>query len=451
MKTITLKKGLDIPITGAPEQRVRPGNEVRQVAVIGDDFPGLAPTLLVEVDERVVIGQPLLSHKKNPGVIITSPGCGRVAAVNRGAKRKFESLVIELHGEEAVTFTAPLSSPDRLEPLVIREILIDSGLWTAFRTRPYGKTPAIDSNPASLFITAMDTAPLAADPKVVMDKYRAEYRFGLQVLRYFLPVPIHYCTGSEKLARFEEVDGLQYWCFKGPHPAGLPSTHIHFIDPVHENKTVWHIGYQDVIAIGHLFTTGRLLTERIVALAGPGVLQPSLVKTRLGASLTDLCRREISLEELRVVSGSVLSGREAKGSVAFLGRFHDQVSVIEESSGRSFFSWLAPDPNRFSIRRLFPSSFGKKNGRRTLPMTTAMWGGRRAIFPLGTYEEVMPLDIVAMPLLKALAKGDTDKSKALGCLELIEDDLALCSLVCPGKNEFGESLREVLTAIEQGG
>ncbi len=448
MKTITLKKGLDIPISGAPEQKIRPGNEIRQVAVIGDDFPGLVPTLLVKADDRVVTGQPLFTHKKNPGVIFTSPGCGRVVAVNRGAKRKFESLVIELDGEDAMNFTEPLTSPERLEPLTIRELLINSGLWTAFRTRPQGKTPAIDSNPASLFITAIDTAPLAATPQVVINEYQGEYRFGLQVLRYLFPVPIHYCTGADKLKAFEEVDGIRYWRFRGPHPAGLPSTHIHFIDPVHENKTVWHIGYQDVIGIGHLFMTGRLLTERVVALAGPGVLQPSLVKTRLGASLAELCRREVSLEDLRVISGSVLSGRESKGNLCFLGRFHDQVSVLEESSGRSFFSWLAPGPNRFSIRRMFASSFG--NGRQTFPMTTAMWGGRRAIFPLGTYEEVMPMDIVAMPLLKALAKGDTDKSKALGCLELIEDDLALCGFVCPGKNEFGESLRQVLTAIEQG-
>ncbi|OGR18626.1 MAG: NADH:ubiquinone reductase (Na(+)-transporting) subunit A [Desulfobacterales bacterium GWB2_56_26] len=448
MKTIRLKKGLDIPISGAPEQKIRPGNRIRQVAIVGDDFPGMAPTLLVQAGDRVILGQQLFTDKKNPGVIFTSPGCGRVAAINRGAKRKFESLVIELDGEEAVTFTVPLARPDQLEPRAYRELLIGSGLWTAFRTRPYGKTPAIGTDPASVFITAMDTAPLAASPQVIMNKYQAEYRFGLQVLRRLFTVPIHYCTGAETLAPFEEVDGLDYWCFRGPHPAGLPSTHIHFIDPVHENKSVWHIGYQDVIGIGHLFMTGRLPTDRIISLAGPGVLQPALVKTRIGASLQGLCRREVSLEELRIISGSVLSGRESQGNVAFLGRFHDQVSVIEDSSGSSLFNWLAPGWDRFSIRPVFASAYVRK---KLFPLTTAMWGGKRVIFPLGTYEEVMPLDIIAVSLLKALAGGDTDKSKALGCLELIEDDLGLCGFVCPGKNEFGESLRQVLTAIETGG
>lgn len=448
MKTITLKKGLDIPISGAPEQKIRQGNPIRRVAILGDDYTGMLPTMLVKPDDRVITGQQVFTDKKNPGVIFTSPGCGKVVAVNRGEKRKFESLVIELDGDEAVTFTDPADRPEQLEPPAIRELLVHSGMWTAFRTRPFGKTPNIASDPSALFITAMDTKPLAARPPVIVREYEAEYRLGLKILRRLLAVPIHYCTGKENLEPFEEVDGIEYWCFRGPHPAGLPSTHIHFIDPVNENKTAWHIGYQDVIGIGHLFLTGRLMTERIVSLAGAGVIQPALVKTRTGASLLDLCRREISLDELRVISGSVLSGRESKGNSTFLGRFHDQVSVIENSSGRSFMNWLMPGKDRFSIVPSFASSFYKN---KTFPMNTAVWGGQRAIFPLATYDMVMPLDIVAMSLLKSISVGDTDKSKALGCLELIEEDLSLCSFVCPGKNEFGPILREVLTAIELGG
>jgi Na+-transporting NADH:ubiquinone oxidoreductase subunit A len=447
MKTIEIKKGLDIPISGGPEQKIRPGNPIRQVAIIGDDYVGMKPTMLVAPDDHVITGQKLFTDKRNPGVIFTSPACGRVVAVNRGEKRKFESLVIEVDGEESVTFAEPVDLPDRLEPAAIRDILVNSGLWTGFRTRPYGKTPAVDSDPAALFVTAIDTAPLAADPLVVLKEYQAEHRFGLKILRRLLTVPIHYCSGAAVLQPFEQVDGLDYWSFRGPHPAGLPSTHIHFIAPVNENKTVWQIGYQDVIAVGRLFLTGQPMTERIVALGGAGVITPALVKTRVGASLADLCRREISLDDLRVISGSVLSGRESKGNVAFLGHFHDQVSVIPNSSGRSFFNWLLPGWDRFSIKPVFASAFGRK---KTFPMNTALWGGKRAIYPLGTYEQVMPMDIIAMSLLKSLAKGDTEKSKALGCLELIEDDLGLCGFVCPGKNEFGPALRAVLTAIEQG-
>ncbi len=448
MKTISLSKGLNIPISGNPKQKIRQGNAIRQVALIGDDYIGMKPTMLVNLGEKVIVGQQLFTDKNNEGVVFTSPGCGTIHSINRGERRKFESIVIELEGEETVTFCEPADRPGSLEPQIIRELLVNSGLWTAFRTRPYGKTPAINTEPASLFITAMDSSPLAADPIIIIQEYQKAYQLGLKILKRLVSCPVHYCTGAVRLQPFEEVDGLNYWSFLGPHPAGLPSTHIHFIDPVHENKTVWHIGYQDVIGIGHLFMTGQLPTDRVVALAGPGVFQPSLIKTRIGASLPDLCRREISLEELRVISGSVLSGRESKDTAAFLGRFHDQVSVIIDSSGRSLFNWLLPGKGRFSIRPVFASAYIKNL---KFPMNTALWGGKRAIFPLGTYDEVMPLDIIATSLLKSISVGDTEKSMALGALELIEDDLGLCGFVCPGKNEFGPVLRKVLTAIELGG
>ena len=447
MKKISLKKGLDIPISGSPEQKIRQGNTIRQVALLGDDYIGMKPTMLVAPGDRVTLGQQLFTDKKNEGVVFTSPGCGKVLSINRGKRRRFESIIIELDGEEAVTFCDPMDQPEQLEPQSIRELLINSGLWTAFRTRPYGKSPAITSEPASLFITATDSSPLAADPGVIIEEYQKPFQLGLKTLRQLLSTPIYYCTESDQLKSYEEVDGLEYWSFQGPHPAGLASTHIHFIDPVHENKSVWHIGYQDVIAIGQLLLTGQLATERVIALAGPGVIQPSLIRTRIGASLPDVCRRELSLEELRVISGSVLCGRESAGKVTFLGRYHDQVSVIFDSSGRSIFNWLLPGKDRFSIRPVFASAYMKYL---KFPMNTALWGGKRAIYPLGTYDEVMPLDIIATSLLKSISVGDTEKSMALGALELIEEDLGLCGFVCPGKNEFGPALRDVLSAIERG-
>jgi Na+-transporting NADH:ubiquinone oxidoreductase subunit A len=448
MKIIELKKGLNIPISGKPSKEIRESNNVGQVALVGDDYPGMKPTMLVQEGDRVKIGQPLFADKKNEGVIFTSPGSGLVSSINRGRKRKFESIVIRLEEEEYVRFCDPVETAETLSPESIRELLVKSGVWTHFRTRPYGKTPPIDSSPSSLFITAMDSSPLAGDVKTIIDAYKDKYRLGLQILKTLLPdVPVHYCTGSTELTDYEQIDGFSYYNFQGPHPAGLPSTHIHFIDPVHENKTVWHLGYQEVIGIGHLFATGQLMTEKMVALGGSGAINPGLIKTRAGASLPELLRRELTLDDLRIISGSVLAGRESKGNYSYLGRFHDQISVIEDSTGRSIFNWLLPGNKRFSSRPVFSSAYIKDL---LLPMNTALWGGKRAIYPLGTYDEVMPLDIIATSLLKSIAKGDTEKSKALGCLELIEDDLGLCGFVCPGKNEFGGDLREVLTAIERG-
>ncbi len=449
MKKFHLTRGLDIPLAGTPEQTIRFVPDIRHVALLGDDYIGLKPTMLVEEGETVKLGQPLFNDKKNQGVVFTSPGCGTVKAINRGPKRKFESLVIALEGDNAISFPGlDGREVNDIPPDEIRKTLQKSGLWCGFRTRPYGKIPAVDASPASLFVTAIDTAPLAADPKVIIAKRKEDFSLGLDLLRRFLSVPLNLCISEGLDLSGIDTEQLNIFSFSGPHPAGLPSTHIHFIDPVHAQKQVWHICYQDVISIGHLFRTGRIATEKIIALGGPGVNGPALASVRNGASLSELCTDIISgPPEYRVLSGSVLDGRQATGTHDYLGRYHRQVSVIPEDSGRGFLSWFRPGGDRFSITRLFLSAFLPE---KRFALNSSTWGGQRAIFPLGTYEKVMPLDIVATTLLKSLAAGNIEKSEALGCLELIEEDLALCSFVCPGKNVFGPMLRNILTTMEKG-
>jgi len=455
MQTIRIDRGLDLPLSGQPEQAIRAANSVRHVALVGEDTVGLKPTMLVKEGDRVRLGQPLFTDKKNKGIQFTAPGSGRVVALNRGAKRRFESLVIALDGDERELFFAPeRRSVLDMDAEAIRQLLLTSGLWTAFRTRPFGKVPAAGATPASLFITAIDSAPLAPDPQCIISRSPECYHLGLEILQRLLPVPIYYCTGSEKLDPAEELSGLHYRRFVGPHPAGLPSTHIHFVDPVHADKTVWHLDYQDVLALGYLGQNGYLQTERIVALAGPGARRPSLVATRVGAALDELCGLDgrgawelLERKDLRLISGSVLDGRLPGDTCRFLGRYHHQVSILEESAGRALLSCLRSGKERFSSKPIFTSALEK--GKR-FALGMARWGGRRALYPLGTYEQVMPLDIMATFLLKALLIGDTEKAQALGCLELVEEDLALCSFVCPGKNVYGERLREVLDGIERG-
>lgn len=450
MKTFHFKKGLDIPLQGAPEQVIRSGPDISQVALVGDDYLGLKPTMFVNVGDRVKTGEQLFEDKKNPGVTFTAPGCGTVKEIKRGQKRKFEELVIELDGDDGVRFQGlDGRSPTGIPPEEIRKTLQKSGLWTSFRTRPYGKIPAVESTPSSLFVTAIDTAPLAADPAVIIDRYRDDFHLGLEILTRFLPVPVNLCLTSDFNVSGLPTTGLNLYAFNGPHPAGLPSTHIHFVDPVHAKKQVWHICYHDVISIGHLYRTGLLMTERVIALTGPGVLRPTLVRTRQGALVKEICRDLLDTAEVyRIISGSVLEGRQAAGIYAYLGRYNRQITVIREQNGRAFFNWLKPGKDRFSVTGLFLSSLFPE---KTFSMITAAWGGHRAIFPLGTYEKVMPLDIITTPLLKSLAVGDTEKSTALGCLELVEEDLALCTFVCPGKNDFGPMLRNILTTIEKEG
>lgn len=448
---VKIKRGLDIPVSGKPVQQISDGKAVRSVAVIGFDYHGLKPTMAVQVGDRVRKGQPLFSDKTNPGVQITAPAAGVVSAINRGERRVLQSVVIDIAGESAEDSELEFARHDagRLDSLTdaqVRENLQQSGLWTALRTRPFSKTPKVDSTPTAIFVTAIDTHPLAADPAVIIATASDAFRHGLQVLQRLAPVWL--CKAPGKALPGEDLPGIKVHAFEGPHPAGLPGTHLHFLHPVDLEHVAWQIGYQDVMAVGKLFTTGRLWTERIVSLAGPAVRQPRLVRTRLGASLDDLTSGELEKGENRIVSGSLLGGRAARGPCCYLGRFHQQVSCLEEGHARQMFHFLRPGFDKHSVTGAFIRSlFGKG----PLKMTTTTNGSPRAMVPIGTYEAVMPLDILATQLLRALITGDTEMAQKLGCLELDEEDLALCTYVCAGKYEYGPILRDNLTRIEKEG
>lgn len=449
---IKMKKGLDIPITGEPEQNVHSdGGVAKSVALIGLDYVGLKPTMQVAEGDRVKLGDVLFADKQHPSVVFTSPGAGVVKQINRGAKRVLQSVVVELEGDEEATFNAYAEGD--LPGLSVEEVkqnLLASGLWTNFRTRPYSKVPSPDSTPRSIFVTAIDTNPLAARPEVVINERMQDFANGLLVIGKLTEGKVFLCKApnaglSCNVPKVEAVD------FEGPHPAGLAGTHIHFLDPVSATKTVWYLDYQSVIAIGALFTTGRLNVERVVSLAGPLVNQPRLIRTRVGANLCDVVAGQIDTsKEARVISGSILNGRQAEGWSAYLGRYHNQISVLEEGRHRDFFGWVVPSREKFSFMNVLLSSLPKERGKK-FPLHTNKFGSPRAIVPVGVYEDVMPLDILPTQLVKALVIGDTDQAQSLGALELDEEDLAICSFVDPGKHDFGIALRQNLTQIEKEG
>lgn len=450
---IRIKRGLDLPITGAPEQRIEAGRPVRSVAVIGFDHHGMKPTMAVQVGDRVKLGQVLFSDKKTLGVVYTAPGAGTVSAIHRGEQRVLQSVVIDLDGDDAIEFRRCTDAEiDRLDDPTVRSNLIDSGLWTALRARPFGKVPAIDAKPHSIFVTAIDTHPLAADPTVVIAEHKDDFARGVRVLARIAPVVVCHADGTQMPC--SGLANVRTETFAGPHPAGLVGTHIHFLDPVHAEKSVWSLNYQDTIAVGKLFATGRLWTERVVSIAGPMAAKPRLVRTRLGASLDELTAGELTAGELktgkklRVISGSVFGGRTSRGACAFLGRYHLQVSCLEEGTEREMLHYLRAGANKHSVMNLFIS---KLSSGKLFDFTTSTNGSPRAMVPIGNYEEVMPLDILPTQLLRALIVGDTEMAQKLGCLELDEEDLALCTYVCAGKYEYGPILRDNLTRIEKEG
>ena len=444
---IKLKHGLDLPITGAPAQRIEAARPVRSVAVIGFDYHGMKPTMEVQVGDRVKLGQLLFTDKKTPGVRYTAPAAGVISAIHRGEKRVLQSVVIDLDGDEQETFAQ--YAADQLEALTdeqVRENLQQSGLWTALRTRPFSKVPALDAVPRSIFVTAIDTHPLAADPAVIIGEHATDFENGLKVLGNLAKVFL--CKAPDASLPGESLAKVQVEAFSGPHPAGLAGTHIHFLDPVSASKSVWTIGYQDVIAVGKLFTSGRLWVERVVALGGPVVENPRLVRTRLGANLDELTAGELQPGANRVVSGSLLGGRTAHGAFAYLGRYHQQVSCLREGKEREMLHYMRAGVEKHSILNIYIS---KLMGGKKFAFSTSTNGSPRAMVPVGNYEEVMPLDVLPTQLLRALIVGDTEVAQKLGCLELDEEDLALCTYVCAGKYEYGPILRDNLTRIEKEG
>lgn len=447
-----LSKGLDLPILGDPVQEIHRGPQVRRVAVNGLDYIGLKPRMMVAEGDTVAKGQPLFVHKEAPEVFYTAPAAGRIEAVNRGPKRVLETIVIEVD-ETGGEITFDDHAPDALGAVTAdeaRNTLFRSGLWTSFRTRPFSKVPLVGDVPRSIFVTAMDSEPLAPDAGLIIKRAADDFAAGLKIIAKLTDGNVFVCHYPRDDLPGRDLERVVFRDFDGPHPAGLAGTHIHFIDPVTAEKTVWTIGYQDVIAIGRLFATGRLDTERIISIAGPLATTPRLLRTRLGASTDELTNGEIdAATPCRIISGSVLGGRVAAGHFAYLGRYHRQITLMEEDTRREVLGWLIPKMEKYSFINVQLSSLVRRT--RKFAFGTNLNGSPRAMVPLGSYERVVPMDILPTQLLRAIVIRDTDTAQALGVLELDEEDLALCTFVCHSKYEFGEALRASLEKIEKEG
>ncbi len=447
MQTFKLKKGLELPVQGAPDQTIQPGPEFSTVGVLGSDYLGLKPRMLVQEGDEVQRGTPLFCHKDVPDAMMVAPLTGKVVAINRGARRVLQSVVIEVSdaNDAGVDFSAT-GDAESAEGITAK--LCASGLWTAFRTRPYSKMPQPGTKPSAIFVTAMDSEPLAGDAAVIIKDAGEAFAEGLKAVAKLTDGKTYLCQKDGDTLPGADVAGVEPAAFSGPHPAGLAGTHIHFLEPLAGEKLVWTIGYQDIIAIGRLMQTGHLDPNVVVALSGPGARQPRLIRTVMGASTDDLTSDEVNIEgTARIISGSILSGKLADGPTAFLGRFARQVSIIREDPDQIPMGWIRPMPSKYAVQPVLGSAFAKK----LFAFTSNLNGGRRAMVPTGTFEELMPQDYLPTQLLRALLVMDTDTAQALGALELDEEDLGLVGFACPAKYEYGLALRDCLTKIEKEG
>lgn len=454
-----IKKGLDIPLEGIPNQTITRPPVISKVAVLGDDFVGFKPRMLVAVGDKVSVGDRIMEDKANEGVYIVSQYSGKVVEINRGFRRKFLSLVIEIEKDKkdvSVTNIPNLVAIQQFKVEDIVKILLKSGDWLSFRTRPLNKIPNPKSRVDNIFVSTLDTRPLAPKPKIILEKRNKAFNAGLTILAKLANKRVYLCRDNDDGVKLEKKNmKINEAFFAGPHPAGLPGTHMNFIAPVSEENVAWFIGYQEVIAIGNLFMDGKVDTTRYISLAGLGVKNPRLLKVPVGSNISELIDNDLNVlnqfeaKNWRIISGSVLNGhntKEESGAMDYLSRYHYQISIIPEGDIRELFGWLKPGLKKFSITGAYLSKFF---GARRFNINTNTNGSDRAMVPLGNFEKVVPLDVLPTQLLRYLLVGDIEMAKNLGALELDEEDLALCTFVCSGKYDYCYALRNVLNRIEK--
>ena len=433
---IKISKGLDLPISGKPDISITDEPKISSVSLLANDFVGMKPTMLVKENDEVKVGEKLFEDKKNPGIFFTAPAGGLVKSINRGDKRKFLSIEIEIsQNEEFIDFDMGSSQDE------IKNTLINSGLWNVFRTRPFNRTPNISSSPEALFINCCDTNPLSVDPYEIINIDKDSFDKGLETIKQLFDCDIHLTYQNNNFDN--TLSGINYHQFTGPHPAGLVGTHISKIHPVNLNSKVWTANFQDIISIGYLKKNKKIKTTKIISLGGPAVFEPSLIKVRHGSNLDEITAGKIE-DNSRVISGSVLHGHESEGVMKYLGYYDSQVSVIPDEVNEIFLNWLMPGSSLHSKLNVFISSFIKP---KKYIFNTSIGGGNRAIVPISSYEEVVPMDILVTQLLKSLVVSDIEMAIDLGMLELVPEDLSLCSYVCPSKYDYSSILMDNLNKL----
>lgn len=450
MATIKAKRGLDLPIHGAPASNAIVDRlDITRVALLPPDHPGAKVRLLAQEGDQVKVGTPLFADRRDEDVMYTSPAAGKVVAIHRGHRRAVMSVVVAVEGFGEQEPSEPLKDIHGASREDVRGALICSGLWPTLRRRPFDKVAQTTDEPAGIIVQAYDSNPLAPDLTEVVAGRDADIDVGLTALAKLTDGRVDVCVRKGvKWGRFCE-DGVQVHHFDGPHPAGTVGFFMHKLCPAGANRIVWHVGIQDVADIGRFLREGKRPTERIMAITGPAAREPKLVRTRPGAAIAELCKGESEATTPRFVNGSAVWGTKADADAHtdYLGRYNCQVTILEDEVKRDLIGWALPVSGRFTATNTVWDKFFRKRFK----YDTDTNGSLRAIVPIGHYESVMPMDILATQLIKALASGDLEMAEKLGVLELGEEDLALCQVVDPSKIAITDMLRDMLTTIEKEG
>ncbi|MCQ2147115.1 MAG: Na(+)-translocating NADH-quinone reductase subunit A [Bacteroidales bacterium] len=424
-----MKKGLDIPISGAAALTVKKTVRPDVVAIKPTDFKGFIPRLLVREGDKVLAGSPVLADKKNPDILFTSPVSGTIEQVVRGEKRKLLAVLVKADGtQESVDFGK--KDPKNLSAEDVKAALLQSGLWPAIIQRPYGVVASPTACPKAIFISAFNTAPLAADTEFVLAEELSAIQAGVDALAKVAKVHVCVKAGSA----FAKLQGVEIHTVSGKHPAGNVGVQISHISPIMKDQTVWTVSLLLTAAIGKLFTTGKYDVTRKVAVTGPEAIEPSYVQALPGIPVKALSEYYNNANaDVRFVSGDCLSG-ENVGEDGYLGFFDNQVTLLHEETERELFGWINPIRSKqFSSSR---SYFSWLCPKKKYNMGTNFHGGPRPFLMSDVYGAVLPMEIFPVYLAKACLAQDIEKMEKFGIYEVLPEDLALCEFVDPSKNDI---------------
>lgn len=435
-KVIKLRKGLDINLFGAAERVLAKGTDAASYALVPDHYRGVTPKLLVKVGDKVKAGSPLFFDKENPEVLFTSPVSGEVSAVNRGDKRKILSIVVTPDGQnQSESFdNPPIADLSRSH---VRETLLKAGFWPMLIQRPFGIIAKTMATPKAIFVSGLDTAPLAPDLNFLVQDQGEHIIAGLEVLKRLTDGKVHLTVGTDTTAGvLSRIKQVEVHHIEGPHPAGNVGVQIAQIDPINKGDVVWTVELQHVAMIGRLFLTGQVDMSKVVALTGSEVIKPHYYKIISGALISSVTAGNLHANgNMRMISGNPLTGCKTSDDnvTGYLGFYHNQITVIPEGDKYEFFGWAMPRFGKFSVSR---SYFSWLCPKKKYNLDTNLNGGERAFVQTGIYDKVLPMNIYPLYLIKAIMAGDIDKMENLGIYEILEEDLALCEFIDPSKNEW---------------
>lgn len=439
-KDIKIKKGLNIRLKGEAEKTLSNAPRSRTFAIRPSDFHLITPKMVVKEGAKLQAGDTIFYSKDNEPIKFVSPVSGTLTAIERGPKRVITRLLIEGDPQDTFKDFGKLD-PGASSAEVIRELLLSAGCWPFIKQRPYDVVARPDSQPKAIFVSGYSTAPLAADLDFTLKGKENELQAALTALSKLTEGVVHVCVGSNDspLAGMKDVT-LHH--IKGPHPAGNVGTQIAKIDPVNKGETVWTVAAQDLVIIGELLLTGKFNAERVIALAGSSVKSPKYYRTRIGSEVsTFVYDSGLDEENVRVISGDVLTGT-AISPKEHLGFYNNTVTIIPEGDDYEFFGWNKPVFNKISPSRALTFSwmFPKKK----FELNTNTNGEHRAFVVTGNYEEVFPLDIYPLQILKACMVQDLDQMEALGMYEVAPEDFSLTEFICVSKQPHQEIIRKGL-------